>query len=1109
VRSVLSLIAILGAGSVVAGSPDNAPTRVASTADAEFFESRVRPVLAKSCYGCHGPDQQQSSLRVDSREALLKGGARGPSIVPGDPEKSLLVKAIRHDGLKMPIGARLKDADISAVEDWIRKDAPWPVVAAAKGSSRKDHYAQLAREHWAFQPVRNVIAPEVKDSSWAKTSLDRFILSRLQQSKLSPAKPADKRILMRRLSYILTGLPPTAEEMDRFAADTAPDAYARLVDRVLASPRFGEHWARHWLDLVRFGETRGYEWNYEIVGAWRYRDYLIRALNGDVPYNQLVREHIAGDLLETPRINSKDGLNESLIGTAFYRLGEAGHDDCVMFREIALDVIDNQIDTLTKTFQGLTVSCARCHDHKLDPVPTEDYYGLYSILNSSRVVTHTLDLPQVNAHRIERMKGLKQGIRDEIAAVWKREAAKTTQYMLTSRSAAGDARVGGLNAARRESWAKALSLSGAAMDEPSYPWATLMCRTAANEKYLASEAMPLVDRYKREAIERRAFNRENFQQIASFSAKMPDGWTATGTSVTDGFASAGDFTIKPEGDQALQNVLVKGFYTNLLSGRLNGALRSPDLPKDRKFISVRVMGGNLGARRTVIDNCAIGENYKVFENGNFTWVKLDTFAKEKRLPVFVELVTRSDNPRLPDRPGVLKKDQEKLLDDPRSYFGIAAAVTHDVPETPRETLSHMLPLFERGIPSKWESLAKAYQTRIEAAVERWSNRTETEDDVRWLDWLLQNDLLPNQTDATLKLERLISEYRAIESEIPAPRVVEGLGDSGPGIEFPVLIGGNAKTYGDPAPRRFLKDILGDAPIAAAAGSGRRELAEMIASPENPLTARVMVNRIWQQIFGRGIVATVDNFGVIGDKPTHPELLEHLAGEFIAQGWSIKKMIRSMVLSETFRQSGEITAQAREVDPQNALLHHYPLRRLEAESIRDTLLNASGKLNSSLFGPSTDPYRDQPQEYRRLFSGPLDGKGRRSLYLKVTRMEGTRFLETFDYPAPMAARGNRDVTNVPAQALALLNDPFVLAEAEECARRLLSMPAESVDARVGQLFAMALGRQPNSVEYERFRGLASELASLQKVPREELPNNLTVWKDLAHTIFNMKEFIYIQ
>lgn len=1107
-RSVLSIVVgIIGAGAMSFASPDAASPSSASAADIDFFETRIRPVLAKNCYGCHGPDQQQSLLRVDSREALLKGGKRGASIVPSDPDKSLLVKAIRHDGLKMPIGSRLKDAEVAAIEEWIRKNAPWPTVAVAKTTSRKDRYAQLAREHWAFQPVGKSTPPAVHEPTWAKSPLDRFVLARLRQSGLSPAKPADKRILMRRLSYVLTGLPPSADEIDAFAKDTAPDAYVRLVDRILASPRFGEHWARHWLDLVRFGETRGYEWNYEIIGAWRYRDYLIRAFNADVPYDQFIREHIAGDLLQKPRINSEAGLNESVIGTAFYRLGEAGHDDCIMFREIALDVLDNEIDTLTKTFQGLTVSCARCHDHKLDPIPTEDYYGLYSILNSSRVVTHTVDIPQVNAKRIERLKSLKESIREQVAAIWKREATQTARYMLATRSSAIGAE--DLNGESLQSWKKALTaMSDVAMDRPSYPWANLMCATAANEKYLPAEATALVARYKREADERAAFNKTNFQQVATFNGEIPSGWMASGNGVADGFSFPGDIIINPEGDKALYSIVPQGFYTNLLSGRLNGALRSPDLSKDKKFISVRVMGGNLGARRTVIDNCAIGENYKVFENDTLKWVKLDTFAKEKRLPVFFELVTRSDNPRLPDRPEVLKPYQKKLLDDPRSYFGITSVVMHDSPEAPRETLSHMLPLFETGVPSSWNALATAYQVRIQQAIDRWSKHAATEDDVRWLDWLLQNDLLPNRTNATAKLQHLIDEYRSVESSIPAPRVVEGLADKGAGTEFPVLIGGNPKTYGEPAPRRLLKNILGEAPLATN-GSGRRELAELIASPQNPLTARVMVNRIWQHVFGRGIVGSVDNFGSIGDKPTHPELLDYLAQDFISGGWSIKKLIRTMVLSETFRQSGEINAKARELDPQNALLHHYPVRRLEAESIRDSILTASGKLQTSLFGPSTDPHRDQPQEYRRLFSGPLDGNGRRSLYLKVTRMEGTRFLDTFDYPVPMAARGSRDVTNVPAQALTLLNDPFVIAEAEECAKRLLNNSVQSIDARVEQLFAIALGRRPNSVEQERFRGLASELVSLHKVPREELLNSLPVWKDLAHTVFNMKEFIYVQ
>lgn len=1097
-------ITCAGAAFLAWAGQDSSSTTSPSQQDLEFFESSIRPVLAKHCYSCHGPDQQMSGLRVDSRDALLKGGKRGPAVVPGEPEKSLVLKAMRHDGLKMPIGSRLKDSEIAPFEAWVRRNAPWPAVEATKVSSRKERYGQLVREHWAFQPVKRSEPPAAGKSASPIDEIDRFILARLNKSGLAPAAPADRRILMRRLSYVLTGLPPTAEDLDRFVSDQSADAYKKVVDSLLASPHFGEHWARHWLDLVRFGETRGYEWNYEIVGAWRYRDYLIRAFNEDVPYNQLVREHIAGDLIDTPRINKKEGINESVIGTAFYRLGEAGHDDCVMFREIALDVIDNEIDTLSKTFQGMTVSCARCHDHKIDPMPTEDYYGLYSILNSSRVVTHTIDLPDLNRDRLGKLKELKQSIQSELAATWKREVDKVTDYMLASRKSS--APPAELAAPRIEAWKKALA-TGEKPEDPAYIWASLECQTGSQEKYLKQESDLFAARFRREAAEREQFNQSHFQPVTSFADRLPSGWTASGNAEQYSLSVNGDFSVEPTGDKVLTNVLPKGFYTNLLSARLNGALRSPDLPKDKKFLSVRIMGGNLGARRTVIDNCAIGENYKVLENDSPSWVKLETFAKEQRLPVFFELVTRSDNPRLPDRPGVLKDNQEKLLSDPRSFFGITEAVLHDGTETPKISLSHMTDLVATRT-SSWRSLAKAYQSRIHLAVDRWSTQTATEDDVVWLSWLVKNNLISTEVSVSPKLSTLVSEYRSIESSVPAPRVVEGLADNGPGRDFPVLIGGNAKTFGEPAPRRFLSNILSDAPFATK-GSGRRELAELIASPNNPLTARLMVNRIWHHVFGNGIVRTVDNFGVLGDNPTHPELLDYLSSEFIAQGWSIKGMIRKMVLSETFRQSGEISAKAREVDPQNALLHHYPLRRLEAESIRDSILTSSGALKPSMFGPSIDPHRDQPQDYRKLFSGPLDGGGRRSLYLKVTRMEGTRLLETFDYPVPMVARGNRDVTNVPAQALTLLNDPFVIAQAERCAQDILKAPADSLDTRLEQLFESALRRHPTSIERERFRGLAGELASLHKVDKSALLTSPDVWKDLAHTVFNLKEFIYIQ
>ncbi|MDE0165794.1 MAG: PSD1 and planctomycete cytochrome C domain-containing protein [Bryobacterales bacterium] len=1083
-----------------------APPQRASVDDA-FFEARVRPVLAVNCYGCHGPEKQANMLRVDSRESLLRGGKRGSALVPEKPEESLLIQAVRHQGLQMPLGGRLEASEIDDLEEWVRGGAPWPAAAVAEATG-DGRYERLVRDHWAFQPVGKTPLPEVAEARWSHPA-DRFIYRALEEKGLSPAEPAERRMLIRRLSYVLTGLPPTAEESDRFAADDSPEAYERWVDRLLHSPRFGEHWARHWLDLVRYGETRGYEWNYEIIGAWRYRDYLIRAFNADVPYDQLVREHIAGDLLEKPRIDSAEQINESMIGTAFYRLGEAGHDDCIKFRGIGLDVMDNQIDTLTKTFQALTVSCARCHDHKMDPIPTEDYYGLYGILNSSRVVVHSIDTPDVYADSMARLRDLKERIREELAKLWLREAKDVESYLarLTPLQGTPANSEDGLDRERLEAWRTVLTCPDHGWGDLGRPWALLLDQTASGKKSMALAAGEIVDRYREEAAERAEFNRVNFETFGDFRSHVNPDWRASGPGLHDGSSDSGEFAVAGEGDRAVSGIFPAGVYTHAISNRLNGALRSPELPKNKKYLSLRAMGGMLGAHRTVIDNCAIGEKYQILGSNRLQWNKLKTFGDQDRLPVFVELITKWENPRIPDRPRRLKGPLEHI-DTPTSYFGVVEAVLHDVDEAPREELSHLMRLFEGGPPGDWQGLVSRYAGVIEKAVANWAAGRAADDDALWLDWLVRNDLLSNRADATPGLRRLIDEFRRIEAGISKPRVVEGLADGGPGNDFPVLVGGGPKSFGEPAPRRFLQHFFGREPLNGS-GSGRRRLADVLASPDNPLTARVMVNRIWHHVFGRGIVTSVDNFGLLGDRPTHPELLDYLAGRFVEDGWSIKKMIRLIVLSQAFRQAGEATPRARQVDPLNRLLHHFPLRRLEGESLRDSILLMSGKLRDSMFGPSIHPHRAEAKDYRRLFSGPLDGAGRRSIYLKVTRMEGMKFLETFDYPNPLVTRGRRDETNVPAQALTMLNDPFVISEARTCAERLLAQPAGSVEERIDDLFRTALGRGPSSQELERFRGLAARLAGLHQVPREELLSSLTVWKDLAHAVLNLKEFLYVQ
>ena len=358
--------------------------------DTELFEKRIRPLLAAKCYGCHAAEKQFGGLRVDGLDRLLRGGQAGPAIVPQHPEKSLLVEAIRSG--RMPMGgAKLTSQEVADVENWVRSGAVWPnTEKSAVSVGDPGFYEKLKREHWAFQPVRG-----------GTKSIDAL-------TGKAGATAAEPYILARRVSNVLTGLPPKLADLQNFN-------YEAYVDRLLASPQFGERWARHWMDVVRYAETYGYEWNFEIKGAWRYRDYLIRAFNNDVSYDQLIREHIAGDLLSSPRTRDNGRFNESVLGTTFFRLGEMGHDDCIQFRELRTDVVDNQIDTLTKAFQGMTVSCARCHDHKIDPIPTEDYYALYGILNSSRPVTTTLNRKAPDATKLA---ALKPQLRAALAEAW-------------------------------------------------------------------------------------------------------------------------------------------------------------------------------------------------------------------------------------------------------------------------------------------------------------------------------------------------------------------------------------------------------------------------------------------------------------------------------------------------------------------------------------------------------------------------------------------------------------------------------------------------------------------------------------------------------------------
>ncbi len=1068
----------------------------AEEAGRELFEKKVRPVLVAHCYRCHSTEakQRKGGLLVDSREGMRKGGDSGPAVVPGDTE-SLLLKAVRQSGdLKMPPKGKLPDAVIADFEAWVRlgapdpRDRPTPALTAGNW----DEILRTRRTWWSLQPVRKPPVPAVKGSSWSAHPTDRFLLAALEAKGLTPVADADPRTLVRRLSLVLTGLPPSPEEVEAFVRDRSPDAYEKLVDRLLASPHHGERWARHWMDVVRFTETHGNEWNYEVHHAWRYRDYLIRAFNADVPYDQFIREHVAGDLLPRPRWNKDDRFNESVIGTAFYRFGEVNHDDCIDLPQIGYDVADNQIDTLTKAFQATTVACARCHDHKIDAVSMKDYYALLGILRSSRLVSHTIDAPEVNARPMERLAQLKEQIRTEIAKCWQEDAAALAR-----------------DPARLERRLSVLKQDKLPLEDPLNPLAAL---SRCDEKTLPQAWRDLAGRWSKEERERAEFNRTRFRTLADFTTGFAD-WQVGGHGLKQGAAQAGEFVLASDGDTLVKAVLPAGCFTHRLSERLNGTLRSPALA-GAKHVSLLVCGEHSAAVRLVSNNCQLNyRNYRALTSPELRWVTFSMPPDAAGLRPYAELMTMLDNPKFPDQLSGLGGDRanyripwEQAAADPRSYWGIVRAVIHDDPQPPKPELGHLRPLFADPAPTDWTGVAGRFAAVAEAAIRAWASNRATDSDALWLDVLVRRGLLGNSVRLTPRLEQLVREYRAAEKELALPRIVPGLADFGPGFEQPVFERGDCLRPGMKVPRRYL-EVLTPASAGTSAGSGRLMLAETIASKANPLTARVMVNRVWHHLFGTGLVRTTDDFGRVGDLPSHPELLDHLAARFVEEGWSIKRLIRSLVLTRTFRLSSRPDPKGAETDPQNRFLAHYPARRLEAEAVRDSILAVSGRLDRTLFGPSVHPYRDRANPDRRLFPGPLDGNGRRSIYMRNNLMESPHFLGVFNFPGGKVAQGRRDVTNVPAQALALLNDPFVHQQAEFWAGRVVAR-SDSLRERIDWLFRTALGRPASPHEQQRFEQAARQLAELHQVPADGILKSREVWKDLAHTMFNLKEFLYV-
>jgi hypothetical protein len=765
----------------------------------DFFESRIRPVLVERCVTCHGEKKVKGGLRLDSRAGWEKGGDAGPAVVPGKPGASLLIRQIRTEPgslPSMPPERPLPEAVVADFVRWVEMGAPDPRSGSIAVAKAVDWSA--ARKFWAFRP------PSGGDSR----SIDQIIDARLAEQGLKPVAPADPRTLIRRVTYDLSGLPPSEGEVAEFIADPSFEAYARVVDRLLASPAYGEQQARHWLDLARYAEDQAHVSEGKLGQAWRYRDWVIEAFNKDLPYDRFVALQIAADLLERPEDDPSDRRALGFIG-----LGNiyARPNDLARARA---EQWDDRIDTLTRTFLGLTVSCARCHDHKFDPIPTLDYYSLAGVIASTKDTV------------------LPVAPRGEVAAY---EAALATSV---------------------EAGAKAAAFLQAETDR----------RALEKVELLADAALAV--------------------------------WA----------------------DPAVNKALCE-------------FLKKEKTPKTRE-----------GAEKL-----------------------------QKSL-----------------RESLAKPIKQRNLEQVKAVFG------------------------EKGV---WPLPEKAV---VDAASDDWK-----------------------AAYAPLK-----EAARAAAAAVPpAPATCHGVADVDKPADLKVYIRGNPYKTGETAPRRFLRALAGPGAPTFVRGSGRLDLAAAIADPANPLTARVMVNRLWQQHFGRGIVSTPSNFGALGMRPTHPELLDALADRFVRGGWSVKRLHREILLSAAYRRSSAADPRNLAADPENKWLWRVERRRLTIEELRDSMLRASGSLEASTGGPSLD--LDDPKNFRR------------TLYAKISRMELHPLLRSFDFPDPNLTSERRMETTQPQQSLFLLNNPFVIARAKALAARLASETTAAGTVR--RAFGMAFGRKPSEEE----------------------------------------------
>ncbi|MBY0524091.1 MAG: PSD1 and planctomycete cytochrome C domain-containing protein [Gemmataceae bacterium] len=887
VTVVAFLAAFASRSAFAADAPKLDPAQV------EFFEKQVRPVLVAQCIKCHGPEKQKGGLRLDTRAAMVLGGDSGTSMVVGKPDESLLIKAIRYnDAVQMPPNKKLGDKDIAALTAWVKMGAPWPVENVVRLEGGKEFkITDKDRAFWAFQPVRNPPLPAVKNAGWTKSPLDRFILAKLEESNLQPVAVADRRTLVRRATFDLIGLPPTPEEINAALNDQSDDWFAKVIDRLLASPHYGERWGRHWLDVARYGEDQAHTFQAKLYpSGFRYRDWVVKSLNDDMPYDRFLTEQIAGDLIEG------GNREDRLAALGYFALGP------VYYGNAKADELDDRIDTLCRGMLGLTVACARCHDHKFDPIPTKDYYSLAGVFQSTQFKEYPIaDAPLMAEFERGQMEITAKA--DEITVFLKGQSARLSESM-----------------------------------------------TAETARYMVAA------------------------------------WKLTNQRKVNKTLTVSDYAKR----EKLRDFVLERWVGYLFPKE---AIARPHLETFHKVVAGQDTLTDLSA-----DKNALAET--------------EMAALEFQ-----------------DRIRLLRARPEEAL-----YKEIVGGLF----AIPRDQV-------EKNLPA----------------------------------------------DAMVKLKADRAVVELLKKKLPKIPTIHSLAEGVP-ANMRVSLRGNPATLGDEAPRRFLEILTGDDRPLYTQGSGRLQLARAIASKDNPLTARVIVNRVWAYHFGKGIVGTPSNFGNLGERPTHPELLDYLATRFVNNGWSLKTLHREIMLSATYQLGSGNHAANAQTDAANKFLWRMDRRRLEVEPWRDAMLAVSGNLDRAVGGASLD--LASPDNRRRTF------------YAAISRHNLDGLLRLFDFPDPNIHSDRRPVTTVPLQQLFVLNSEFMVRQSKALAARLNENKDEDDAARVRRAFLIVYGRTPRDAEVQL--GLEFLKAAASEPGEKPKPKTLTAWEQYAQVLLSANEFMHV-